>query len=160
MKKTLLFLTAAVIFTVNAECGGFYKGIKTNVSTGDVLLSLRDMVVLFDEHARRVGGAGVFYGIKSKLLGLFSDAHREMLENYILRTPEYMLRASGISEDDKDLGGVFVSYCRMMPTAYDTYSTCGEKILRCIKAILPGRDAGYYQGVLDEIRHETGVKWL
>ena len=138
----------------------FYRGFKRDVDTGDVVLSLTEMVRLFDQHAKVMGGAGFFYGVKSKFMTLFSDSHRDLLQNYILRTPGYMLHASGISEDDPSLSKTFVHYCRLMPTTYDTYATCRKKILLCIKAVFPGKSDAFYRDMISEIRNNTDANWL
>ena len=156
MKKIWLVIALIIIGGFTAEAVEFDTRMPEHVRRDDVILSLKEIVKLFNEHAGEMGGAGFLYGVKSKIISLFDDSnrdtsHRDFLEKYILRTPEYMLRASGISEDDPDLGGTFVKFCRLMPTTYDTYEICREKILRCVKATYPAESDEFYQNLLAQI---------
>ena len=160
MKKLYVIIIAIMMTASVAEGRPFYRGFKRDVGTGDVVLSLTEIVRLFDQHAKVVGGTGFFYGVKSKFMTIFSDSHRDLLQNYISRTPGYMLHASGISEDDPSLSKTFVYYCKLMPTAYDTYAVCRNKILLCIKAVFPGKSDAFYQNMMREIRNNTGADWL
>ena len=137
-----------------------YQGMPGHVGDGDVILSLMAIVKLFDEHAKEIGGAGFFYGIKSKIMTLFTDSHRTAIEDFISITPEHMLHQSGIPEDDPGLTGAFVNYCRMMPTTYDTYETCGEKIRSCVKITFSEKTDKSYQDELLKMRRITKVSWL
>ena len=160
MKKILLVLALIVALANPLEAGNFYMGTKANITREEIILSLTEIVRLFDEHAKAVGGAGFLYGVKSEIKTLFTDSHREMLENYVLRTPEDMLYASGISEKDPALGKVFVEYCGMMPTVYDTRKRCREKILRCVKAMFPEKNDAFYEDTMTKIQKRAGVTWL
>ena len=160
MKKILLVLTLTIALACPLQAGNFYMGMKKNIVREEIILSLTEIVRLFDEHAKVLGGAGFLYGVKSKIRALFNDSHRELLEKYTLRTPEDMLYASRISRKDPALGKVFVEYCWMMPTVYDTYQTCGEKILRCVKAMFPEKNDEFYEDTMAKIQKETGVTWL
>ncbi|NQU95648.1 MAG: hypothetical protein HQ549_05405 [Candidatus Omnitrophica bacterium] len=157
MKKLCIIIISLILATSVAEGRPFYRGFKRDVGTGDVVLSLTEIVRLFDQHAKVVGGAGFFYGVKSKFMTISSDSHRDLLQNYILRTPGYMLRASGISEDDPSLSKTFVYYCGLMPTAYDTYAVCRNKILLCIKAVFPGKSDAFYRNIMREMRNNAGA---
>ena len=159
--KKLITIIIAIAITASAVYGRpFYRGFKRDVGTGDVVLSLTEIVRLFDQHAKVMGGAGFFYGVKSKFMTIFSDSHCDLLQNYILRTPGYMLRASGISEDDPSLSKTFVYYCSLMPTTYDTYVRCREKILLCIRAVFPGKSDVFYKGMMSKIRNNANADWL
>ena len=160
VKKALVILALIIATGLTAEANNFYKGVVGSVSREEVIVSLTEIVRLFDEHADQMGGAGFLYGVKSIFKTLFSDSHRDMLQNYLLRTPVYILRASGISEQDPALGRVFVRFCRMMPNTYDTYQSCREKIQRCVRAIFPGKSDRFYEDIMDKMRKETGARWL
>ena len=160
MKKALLIIISFIVAALVAEAGNFYKGMVKDVSKDQVVVSLTEIVRLFDKHAEEIGGAGFFYGVKSKVRSIFSDSHYDMLQNYVLRTPEYMLHASGISEEDPDLGKTFVAFCRIMPTIYDSYGSCSEKIRRSVTAIFPERSEKFHENVIGRIRREAGVDWL
>ena len=90
----------------------------------------------------------------------FTDSHRELLQDYLLRTPLYMLYSSGIKEDDPDVGRAFIQYCDMMPTVYDTYDTCAGKIRLSVKATYPGKSDEFYNNIMERIREQAGVTWL
>jgi len=156
MKKICFVIMLAVMITVTAEAGSFYTGVPRHVEKKDVITSLKEIVKLFNGNAAEMGGAGFLYGVKSLLISLFDDSnrddtHRDLLEKYILRTPEYMLHASGISEDDPALGRTFVKYCRLMPTTYDTYQGCRKKILLCVKAMYPEESDKFCQDLVWQI---------
>ena len=156
MKKICCIIIMTAMIAVTAEAGSFYTGIPRHIGKSDVIRSLKEIVKLFNGHAAEMGGAGFLYGVKSKLISLFDDSNRDdtdrdLLEKYILRTPEYMLHVSGISEDDPDLGRTFVKFCKLMPTTYDTYQVCRNKILLCIKTIYPEKSDKFCQDLLIQI---------
>jgi len=160
MKRIFLVIVLVIIAGFTALAAEFYTGMPGHIGKGDVIVSLKEIVKLFNEHAEEMGGAGFLYGMKSKIISLFDDSNRDdsprdLLEKYILRTPEYMIRVSGISEDDPDLGRTFVKLCRLMPTTYDTREVCREKILRCIKATYPAESGKFYQNLLTRIYDQT-----
>lgn len=160
MKSILLVIILSLVASFTAEAGDFYVGIPAKVGSSDVMLSLRKIVELFDAHAQKMGGAGFLYGIKSKLIGLFDNSHRDLLEKYIRRTPEYMLYTSEIPDDDPNLFRTFAEFCKQMPTVYDTYEKCREKILQCIKMTFPVKSDKFYQNELNEIKKATNTSWL
>jgi len=151
MKRIWLVIAFIVIVVFTAEADYFYTGMPGNIEKYNVIHSLEQIVRLFNEHAEEVGGAGLLYGVKSKFISLFDDSHYDLLGKYILRTPEYMLRVCGISEDDPDLGRTFVRFCALMPTIYDTREVCREKILRCVKVVYPAESDEFCQDMVKQI---------
>lgn len=162
MKKALILITFLITILTSPTAGASnsHRGLAKIVGKEEAVIYLTKIVKQFDEHAREMGGAGFFYGVKSKLKNIFFDFQYDKLENLVLKTPEYMLSASGISEDDPALGRTFMAFCRMMPTVYDTYDTCRLKIVRAVKAVLPGKSDEYYNSIMRRIRSETGAEWI
>jgi len=130
------------------------------IRDGDVFLYLAAIVKLFDEHAKKIGGTGFFYGAKSKLKSLFTDSHRFRLKDFILQTPEFMLHQSRISEDDPNLTKTFVKFYKLMPTTYDTRETCRRKILQCMRIIFSGRSDKFYQDKMGIMKRITKASWI
>jgi len=160
MKKALVAVVFFIIAALAGEASGFHVGIQRNVTKKEIISSLTEVVRLFDEHANKMGGAGFWYGVKSKFVGWFSDSHRDLLQKYLMRTPEHMLYASGIREEDPALGRRFVEFARAMPTVYDTHESCREKIRRSVKMIFPGENDKFYENIMHRMRESTGADWI
>ena len=160
MKRILIVILVVFSFAVTTNAASFSEGLKDEVTREDVFMSLEQIVILFQKHAEYVGGAGFFYGIKSKVISFFSDSHRDLLQKDILRTPLYMLRVSGISDSDPNIGKIFVGYCEMMPSVFDTYESCAEKIKRSIRVVYPDEGSRFYDELILRMRKSAGVKWL
>ncbi|MFH1381059.1 MAG: hypothetical protein ABIH57_02680 [Candidatus Omnitrophota bacterium] len=160
MKKIIITFVLLVTFNFTALATDFRVELETNPSKEQALTLLTETVRLFDKHAQDMGGAGFFYGIKSKLISLLSDSHRDALQKYILWTPLYMLAVNKLPDDGRDLGKTFVTYCNMVPSAYDTYESCRDKVFLCVRVIYPDKDDKFYNKTVQAIRRETGAEWL
>lgn len=157
-KISVLFLLSVILCAgMDAPCADTHR---TATDKAKAMRALTKIARAFDMHAKAMGGAGTFYGIKSKIISLFHDEHREALVYYTLRAPKYMLIGSGIADRSPNIGKLFVAYCRMMPTAYDTYSSCRDKILRCVKIVYPDRDEIFYKNAMNRIRNKSGARWI
>jgi len=115
----------------------------------------------FDRHAKKTGGAGFGYGIKSSVRSLiYSDEYRERFQFQVLRLPYYMLFTTGLKEDDPELSRKFISFCNMMPTTFDTYTSCSTKIKKILKAAFPEENQAFYNDTLKDIKKKSGAMWL
>jgi len=160
MKAVLLITILFAVTFAQCEAIALPASSKTDVTPDEAIVALSETVQSFDEHARAVGGAGFFYGVKSKLISIVSDRHCENLEKRVLVTSELILYASKISEDDPNLGKKFVRICELMPTAYDTYEGCAQKVKSCVKILYPNENSKFCQNIINKMREDTGATWL
>ncbi len=160
MKKILITFILLTCISLPAMANTFEAGIETKPSEEQVLALLTETTRLFDRHANAMGGAGFFYGLKSKLISLLSDSHRDTLQKYILWVPLYMLAASELPDNGRNLGKTFVAYCNIVPSAYDTYDSCRDKIFLCVRVIYPDKNNKFYDNIVQRMRIETGAEWL